>query len=300
MPFHPTCFDIFKRLSEQHLGKIDIHGLMLWRDSAFADERRVFSSDPNVASGREQWWAHHAGDEYLAANPLYIPGLPMIFQAARATDPGFSARNSAFAPLSSSSSSNIGRNRETEDGFLTIPQELREHIVDYLDSEDIAALRLASRAFHDLPISLWYKLLRREMPWLWEVYSAHKPSFWTALEVLDLKRESKEREEWTKKMDLKRYIISHEMLEILEVWEADQPPFMGLDPIWKAKTMAESVGKMLDKEHTNWYLLYKGIRMAKLKGLRNRERIWRDVERIVEQIGILREQGIGKVMWRAQ
>jgi len=291
MPFHPTCFNIFKRLSKQHFGKIDVHGLMVWRSSAFADGRRSFSSDPNVEKAREQWWAHHAGDEYLAANPLYVPALASIFEAARADDPGFSPRNSAFAPLTTLSSANTGRNTETEDRFLTLPQELREHILDYLDSKDIAALRLTSRAFHDLPISLWFKLLKREMPWLWEVYSAQKPSFWTALEVLDLKRENTEKEEWTKMMDLKRYKISYEMPDILDAWAEDQPQFVGIDPMEKAQRMADSVGRMLEREGTNWYLLYKGIRKAKLKGLRNRERIWRDVERIVGQIGILRDQG---------
>jgi hypothetical protein len=292
MPFHPTCFDIFKRLSKQHLCKIDVHGLMAWRNSEFADVGRSFSGDPNVEKAREQWWAHHAGDEYLAANPLYIPGLASIFDAARAKDPAFSPQNSAFAPLRSSSTSIMrGLNTETEDRFLLLPQELREHIVDYLDSKEITALRLTSRAFHDLPVSLWYKLLRREMPWLWELYSAHKPSFWTALEVLDLKRGTKERGEWTEVMDRRRDIISYEIPEIGEEWEEDQPGFLGIDPVRKAERMAEGVGKMLDREGTNWYLLYKEIRMAKLKGLRNRERIWRDVERIVGQIQILRRQG---------
>ncbi|KAN0107848.1 hypothetical protein V8E51_007590 [Hyaloscypha variabilis] len=291
MPFHPTCFDIFMRLSRRHLGKIDVHGLMEWRNSKFADAGRSFSCDPNVEKGREQWWAHHAGSEYLAANPLYIPGLRSIFEVARTVDSSFSPRNSAFSPLPATSSILREIGAVTEDPFLALPQELREHIVDHLDSQEIVALRLASRAFHELPISLWYKLLRREMPWLWEVYSDHKPSFWTALEVLDLKREAKAKEAWTEKMDLKRYFISCEMPEILGEWEKDQPRFAGIEAVGKAHRMAEGVGKMVEREGTNWYLLYKGIRMAKLKGLRNRERIWRDIGKIVEQIRILREEG---------
>ncbi|KAE9377456.1 hypothetical protein N431DRAFT_330067 [Stipitochalara longipes BDJ] len=292
MPFHPTCFDIFTRLSKQHLGEIDVHSvhsLMAWRNSEFAAIRRSFSTDPNVQKARDQWWAHHEGDEYLAANPLYIPDLESIFEAAKATDPSFNSRNSAFSPLPSSSAVGTRKlNTEKEDPFLTLPQELREHIVDHLDSKEIAALRLTSRAFYELPTSLWYRLLRREMPWLWEVYSDHKPSFWTALEVLDLKREGKVREKWTEEMDLKRYIIRSEMPEILDEWEKDQPQFEDVDAKRQAQRMAEAAGRMVEREGTDWYLLYKGIRMAKLKGLRNRERIWKDVERIVEQIRTLR------------
>ena len=55
--------------------------------------------------------------------------------------------------------------------------------------------------------------------------------------------------------------------------------------------MAESVGKMLERECTDWHLLYKEIKKAKLKGLKNRERIWRDVGAVVEQISRLREEG---------
>jgi hypothetical protein len=105
MPFHPACFDIFTRLSLHHLGRIDIHDLISWRNIQFSDvdimEKGVFSSDPNVKSAAQQFWAHRTGDEYLAANPLYIPGLIPILESAVATDSSFSPRSSAFAPLPS-------------------------------------------------------------------------------------------------------------------------------------------------------------------------------------------------------
>jgi hypothetical protein len=37
--------------------------------------------------------------------------------------------------------------------------------------------------------------------------------------------------------------------------------------------------------------LYPGVEKATLKGLRNRKRIWWDVERVVHTIGRLREEG---------
>jgi hypothetical protein len=292
MPFHPHCFDIFTRLSLQRLGKLDIHGLISWRNLDFKENIHIKEpSNPEVRRASHTHWAHHVGSEYLAANPIYIPSLIPILESASSVEPGFSPQNSAFKRLNPQLLDGKG-NAKNEDPFLKMPQEIREQIVDYLCSTEIAKLRLASRAFYDLPISLWYRLLRREMPWLWEVYSSHIPSFWTALSVADLKREIKQEEDYNIwKAGIRRHIIRQEMREILEQWENDQLGFVGDDPKGKAKSMAESVGKTLNREGTNWYLLYRDIRKAKLKGLRNRERIWVGVGRVVDEIRAMREEG---------
>ena len=291
MPFHPACFDIFTRLSKQRFGKIDIHGLISWRNISFGSSSKVpFSMDPNVQRANRTNWQHHSGSEYLAANPIYIPGLRSVLEAASKVGESFSLRNSAFQSLPPRKAQER-RNTEDEDSFLRFPQEIREHIVDYLSSSEIAALRLGSRAFHHLPIALWYKLLRREMPWLWEVHSSHIPSFWTALEVLDWKREAKEREKFYEDRTRRRNIIIDELPEALEAWEQDQPRFDGLDAKGMAEKEAQSVGWVLQREGTNWYELYKGVQKAALKGLRNRKRIWWDVEKVVQTISRLREEG---------
>jgi hypothetical protein len=87
-------------------------------------ERGVFSSVPNVKSAAQQFWAHRTGDEYLAANPLYIPGLIPILESAVATDSSFSPRSSAFAPLPSQPLDQRGKTAK-KDPFLTLPQEMR-------------------------------------------------------------------------------------------------------------------------------------------------------------------------------
>jgi len=58
-----------------------------------------------------------------------------------------------------------------------------------------------------------------------------------------------------------------------------------------AEKEAQSVGWVLQREGTNWYELYKGVQKAALKGLRNRKRIWWDVEKVVQTISRLREEG---------
>jgi F-box domain len=292
MPFHPTCFDIFTRLSKQHFGKIDVHGLMTWRNLHFSDigDKVPFSHDPNVARANKQYWAHHEGSEYLSANPLYIPGLIPILNAAGAADASFHPQHSAFAPLPSQIA-NRKLNTRKEDPFLDLPQEIREDIVDRLCSNDIAALRLASRAFHQLPICLWYHLLKTEMPWLWEVYSDHIPSPWTALEVTDLKSSLKDKEEFERERLRRRNVIWQEMPEILEVWDRDRDEgYVGVDVFSDAEEMARRIGRKCKREGTNWYLLYREVKKAGLKGLRNRERIWRDFGVILEEIGRLSKE----------
>jgi hypothetical protein len=292
MPFHPTCFDIFTRLSKQHLGCIDIHGLMSWRNLGFrGDPNRNFSQDENVRRATEQMWAHHRRSEYLAANPLYIPALALILCAAVQDDPKFSAQNGAFA-IPQVRQSSRRQNTVLQDPFLKLPQELREHIVGYLDSPDIAPLRLASRAFQQLPVSLWYTLLRRETPWLWEVWSDHKPLLWTALEVPWIKAEEKERQEYAKDLERRRNVVKQEMPEILEEWNNGEQGYAGPDAKKEAQKLVETV-QMLPRDRTNWYQLYRDITVhwKELRGLWNRERIWRDVEEIVGQIKMLREEG---------
>lgn len=129
------------------------------------------------------------------------------------------------------------------------------------------------------------------MPWLWEIYSDHKPSLWTALEVLDFKRGAKQKAGFVAEKIARRDVIRTEMSEILEAWEENQSEFGGVDCVGEARELAESVGRKLSQERTNWYLLYGNIRRAKLKGLRNRERIWGGVGRIVDEIKKLREEG---------
>ena len=84
----------------QHFGRIDIHGLISWRDLSPREShhgRSSFSQDKNVKRASDRWWVYHRGSEYLAANPLYIPGLTPILRDAVQDDPKFNAQNGAFA-----------------------------------------------------------------------------------------------------------------------------------------------------------------------------------------------------------
>lgn len=54
------------------------------------------------------------------------------------------------------------------DAFTKVPAELKNILLSYLSSEDIASLRLASRSFRQLPKTLFRQLVRDELPWFWE------------------------------------------------------------------------------------------------------------------------------------
>lgn len=94
------------------------------------------------------------------------------------------------------------------------------------------------------------------------------------------------------------------MAEMPEVWESyrgDQP-WLNLDPeVLKKEASQEMLRRHreslpianVDVEKTNWYKLYCGItrNWKELKGLRNRERIWEDIEEIVRRMKRYREAG---------
>jgi len=55
------------------------------------------------------------------------------------------------------------------DPFQKLPAEVASMVVHDLPSRDIANLRLAVRAFRELPNILFRRLLLEDMPWFWEV-----------------------------------------------------------------------------------------------------------------------------------
>lgn len=292
MPFHTACFDIFSRLSRQRFGRVNLNYLMEWWGLGGSEEDfEKRNNHEDVKKGQEQCWDHSPGAEYLAANPLYVPGLPSILHTAIRDDPRFSPQQGTFAVADAHHSL-----VNPSDRFQTLSQELKLMIVDRLDSQDIANLRLSSRAFRQLPLALFYRLIRREMPWLFEVWDPEPPLFWTALTEKDI---SAEEEKWQSTMSNKvhyyRDVIHDEMPELWNDWVAAEPEKEQLC-LWRKRAL-EKVSKnhvSLPQEKIDWYQLYYGIRKHwnDLKGLQNRERIWKEVGDIVNQIAEYRDQGM--------
>ena len=244
LPFHPTCFEIYKKVCEIRIGRIDTEGLWYWRDvslsfptgtlpsadchtSQLGCDYQTFFMDfprePAVRSSSDQWWRHQPGCEYLVANPIDVPGLsemlePPVYSADKKNTFGWN-EGSDDSPTQDHRTP-PSTSRTAQDPFSVLSAEITSMILDRLGSKDIANLRLATPVFRQLPTILFRRLFSEDMPWLFEAQD-------------------------------------------------------------------------LDVAKVNWYDWYCRWRSCgeDLKGLRNRRRIWRDVEEIVRRIQDLRDLG---------
>ncbi|KAJ5381059.1 uncharacterized protein N7496_003487 [Penicillium cataractarum] len=257
MPFHPWCFDIFCRQSKARFNCVNIPGLIKWRDAEFSYEAfHGFPRSGDVLEGQEQFWQHVPGKEYLAANPLYVPGLRDILQNADRME-------EYELPKKRPTLLQAGYN----DVFASLPPEIRLLVVRFLDASDLHNLRVASKAFASLPNSVWRQLVREEMPWLWESCydseEAHVPSLWTTVTANELMLFKEERE---------RYLAQLKDSTAVDFLL----PFPGKVPNQLK----------LQEGSLNWHAVYTQIKQnwSNLRGLRNRRRIWEDVEEIINRI----------------
>lgn len=158
--FHPYCLETYRRVSSLRLGKVDLLDLAEWV------ERQDSSAPlhPAVRRGASQWWEYTPGDEFLVSDPLRIPALSSLFEAAHRPQQDFDARSSPFGEGDTDSP-------RTPDIFGKLPGELHDMVLIQLSSKDIANLRLASPTFRRLPYTTWHDLLKKEMPWVWEAWT---------------------------------------------------------------------------------------------------------------------------------
>jgi hypothetical protein len=266
MAFHPYCLEIYRRVSTLRVGTIDIEGLAIWWD--LGHECSAIPMHAAIRRGTEQWWQHRAGDEFLAANPLQIPALTALFDAASRPYKDFNARSSPFTAQPTKPSNN-------SDLFERLPEELRDIVLAYLSSKDIANLRLASRTFYYLPITLWHDLMQKELPWIWEAwtdrpYSALACTTRNELDVIDESLNSR--------------------LQVLEALDGDQQAAIEQAHHEHKERYAEMLEpqpvRHLHRLRTDWYWLYCQINRGwkDIKGLQNRERIWKTLEFVVRRV----------------
>ncbi|KAH6643341.1 hypothetical protein BKA67DRAFT_614262 [Truncatella angustata] len=260
MPFHPTCLEVFKRASLHRHGRIDIDGLAdWWALEATYDEFHRFPRHPAVSW--EEVWRHKDGDEFLAANPCFITQLPTILETASRIGHKTVDDSCAFAV--------DGISNSLTDVFSQLPWELRAQILLELGSQDVANLRLASRTFRHLPQSFFRSHTLRHMPWLWEAWSTLDYSFWATTTANDLKFKKQSQ---------------RERLADLQI---------AIDALTEEATYVTTPAPYLSFNKTDWYRLrYELARnQSQLLGLKNRQRIWKDCEEILDRIGRYRREG---------
>lgn len=166
------------------------------------------------------------------------------------------------------------------DPFAYLPTEISHLILSYLPSADVANLRLVSRKFEQLPLSMFHWLIREEMPWLWEVWSDEAPSFWTTTTKTELLDRHKRESEHKKDLRMYRNVIKEELPEMYDAWVAAEPSFDEFEPLSRVVPY-----HALPRTRTNWYKLYRAIatNWKDLKGLQNRRRIWASINKMTEQ-----------------
>jgi len=222
-----------------------------------------------------------------------VPALKPLLRSAVHDDAAFSVQNGAFPlPDLDDQSLKFGTRATSQDPFLGLPKELNYSVIEHLGSRDIANLRLASRAFRQLPISLWHRLLRQEMPWLWEMWSDDEPYYWTTVSVAQLKAAQDGEAEHQRQLRIYREVIREEMPWLLQDWCDAEPSYRDI-VLKESSSPAEPPCLKLPRANTDWYQLYHDITIHwdELKGLQNRRRIWKDVEEIISRITRYREAG---------
>ncbi|KAL2867778.1 uncharacterized protein BJX67DRAFT_352248 [Aspergillus lucknowensis] len=272
MPFHPWCFDIFTRQSKVQFKRVNVSGLMKWRNAELSyDDFYSFARAREVNEGREQFWMYVPRSEYLAANPLYVPGLPPLLLAAVEEDSESRSQKDSVSSCPAESSQPLSQTSRP-DPLAFLPLDIRLLIVDFLQPADVHNLHIASQAFRQLPNSVWYRFVRDEMPWLWEAWGEaeieHTPSFWTTMSANEFQYLHERQIDYRNALD-EEGLPAEEMVEYL------LPP---------PKAKPEEL--KLPRETTNWHQVYTQIKRnwAQLRGLRNRKRIWEDVEEVIRRI----------------
>ncbi|KAM6506229.1 hypothetical protein FSOLCH5_014417 [Fusarium solani] len=292
MPFHPTCLEVFKRASLHRYGVVDIECLtQWWAHEANYEDFHAFPRHPDVENGQQQSWNHSPGDEYLAANPCFVPGLESLLSSAKRPKE-LGQADSEVTPTAVSMAKN------PTDLFSRLPGEIRMFILLQLGFRDIANLRLASRTFLQLPQSLFYHLTLSDSPWLYEAWSSLPISFWATTT-----RQEEEKKENSRQARLSELRNAIEVLED-EAHDSGDPDSndAAIEAIDREIEKLEDISggprpttavTQLDRTETDWYNLQTevGRNWKKLQGLRNRRRIWDDCQEILNRVDAYRREG---------
>ncbi|KAJ3544657.1 hypothetical protein NM208_g2939 [Fusarium decemcellulare] len=250
MPFHPTCLDIFKRASLHRYGVVDIECLtQWWALEAAYDYFLAFPRHQAVVDGRGDEniaWQHYEDCAFLAANPCFVPGLQALLSSTKRSKK-HGSNHSDLIPTA------VSTETAPADLFSRLPEELRMTILMQLSYKDIANLRLASRTFLQLPMSLFYQLAIRDMPWLYEAWSSLPISFWATT-------------------------TQSEIRELSDLSSASRPT---TSPVMLSRTKTDWC-RLKTLLSSNW---------KTLPGLQNRRRIWNDCQKILDRVDRYRAQG---------
>ena len=212
------------------------------------------------------------------ADPIDVPGLNKLLESCislegRDSDEVFAASGLVKEP------------------FAALSPEVHLQILELLSRRDAANLRLASPCFRQLPQSYFHHLVQSEMPWVWEIESLQPRhidwyQLWCLLFAADGDGGMDEKErEWKSKLQRAK----NGLVEI----DLEQQGKMYLDEDYASclEVAIERVNRETEAKIKEGYdsgIWSTRIDVHKvLKGLRNRRRIYGDVQEILRRIEAL-------------
>ncbi|KAK3182128.1 hypothetical protein K4F52_006497 [Lecanicillium sp. MT-2017a] len=262
MPFHPACFEVYKRASMHRYGKIDVGGLTDWYrvESTWHFTDKIFPHDEAVkrgfkGKGSNKTWSHVEGDEWVVANPCFVPALTAM-------------------------------DVTTEEPFVMKRQR----------GEDVNLANL-SLAPNDANVSLsqYYEQILEEMPWLWEAWCTLPYSGWATTSQSQLQENPLDKQHEREYLQhLIGYMTADSVLtaEQSEDLERIQQRLEQLDK--EEPTCPTGVdAPQLPRDGIDWRKLYNFLKdsIETSHGLRNRQRIWKNCNYIMGRIELQRAKG---------
>ena len=262
MPFHPACFEVYKRASLHRYGKIDVAGLTDWYrvESTWHFTDKIFPHDEAVkrafkGKGGKKSWNHLPGDEWIVANPCFVPALAEM---------DFST-NEPFV-------------KERKNG----------------EDINIADLSLSTNNVNQ-SLSEYFDLIVEEMPWLWEAWCSLPYSGWSTISQSDLEENPLDKQHEREYLQhLVSYMTSESFITQEQSQDLDriQQRLNDLDKEEPA-CPASKEATQFSRTGTDWRKLYTLLKenLETSHGLRNRERIWNSCNYIMGRIELQRAKG---------
>ncbi|KAK7219693.1 hypothetical protein V2G26_007696 [Clonostachys chloroleuca] len=292
IPFHPTCLEIFKRACLHRYGEVNIQALTDWYslEATLDVVLHGFPRDEAVRKGSSQYWDHWPGDEFLAANPCFIPTLESYLDNAIARGSAITDPHEVAVPIGDCSSTSVGN-----DCFSKLPFEIRLELLVHLGPGDLANLRLASKAFRTLPQYLFRNLLQKNYPWVYEAWCTHPYSFWVTKEARDVRKIDDDWQDQREFLENRIQILKEEALPdsnnedaIAAITEILKQKEVEYENIFQSQPATN-----LSVSQTDWFRLFCDItkNRRQINGLRNRERIWKDCNEILDRVERHRAEG---------
>lgn len=244
---HPYCFELFKRYSRERFGFVNIDGLST-----------LWNQQGDYYNRFEDFTETPDLDLVREQMFRHVPGTEYLV-ADPVRVPGLEELLDSCILEDDGPRKDIAFDALTSapsaaDPFAVLPPELKLMLLLRLESTDICNLRLASRSFVQLPQKL-FRVTVQAMPWVWEQKRLeHRPVDWHMLCLKLCQADGRPEADQTERQRLNEH--SNE-LKI----DGRTRELYGPGPQWPKRT--------------------------ELRGLRNRRRIYCDIQEILDRIAAL-------------